>query len=86
MGRSLKKNIKANDVRCKPKPATRVTCGELREQYAKHPFVDLNGRYYAYDIDGRVLGYVEYRGGVVVSKKTYKEQKKKDGSSNRSKK
>ena len=86
MGRSLKRKSKANDVRCKPKPAVRVTCGELREQYSKHPCMDLNGRYYAYDIDGRVLGYVEYRRGVVVLKKTYEEQKKRDGSANRSKK
>ncbi|MEI7751855.1 MAG: hypothetical protein WCJ71_07160 [Candidatus Omnitrophota bacterium] len=43
-----------------------------RKRPGVNPFQDLNGRYYARDINGRVLGYVEYRRGVVVSRKSLK--------------
>lgn len=49
---------------------------EAKEYFKKHPCRDLSGRYYAYDIDGRVLGYVEYHGGVVVLRKAYKKPRK----------
>ncbi len=45
---------------------------EAKEYFKKHSCKDLEGRYYAYDIAGLVLGYVEYRRGVVILRKTYK--------------
>ena len=49
---------------------------EAKAYFKKHPCKGLNGRYYAYDIDGRVLGYVEYRGGVVILRRTYRKPRK----------
>lgn len=49
---------------------------EAKAYFKKHPCRDLSGRYYAYDIEGRVLGYVEYRRGIVVLRKTYKRTRK----------
>ena len=72
MGKSVKENIEANEVRPKLKLPEWATCGELRRHFKKHPCRDLNGRYYSYDIDGRVLGYVEYQKGVIISRKAYK--------------
>jgi len=37
----------------------------------KHPNKDLNGRYIAYDIDGKPLGEVVYKEGKAVSKREY---------------
>ena len=52
---------------------------EAKEYFKKHPQRDLDGRYYACDTDGTVLGHVEYRKGVVVARKRV-EQKMKHSS------
>ena len=49
---------------------------EAKAYFKKHPCKGLNGRYYACDIDGHVLGYVEYRRGVVALRKTYKKPRR----------
>jgi len=51
---------------------------EAKEYFKKHPRNDLNGKYYAYDADGSVLGYVEYRKGVVVARKSIEKGKKSE--------
>ena len=37
---------------------------------------DLNGKYFAYDLDGTVLGEVVYKKGTIVSKTIYPEKRK----------
>jgi len=39
--------------------------------FRKFPHKDLNGKFIAYDIDGRPLGEVVYKNGKVVSKRIY---------------
>ena len=72
MGKSMKANISGDKESLGINPGRWVASGELKRHFKKHPCRDLNGRYYAYDTDGRVLGYVEYRRGVVILRKTYK--------------
>ena len=56
---------------------------EAKAYFRKHPCEDLSGKWVAYDIDGRPLGEVVYKKGIIISKKAYKERKKKDGTANR---
>ena len=58
---------------------------EAKAYFKKHPCKGLSGKWVVYDIDGRPLGEVVYKKGIIISKKTYKEHKKKDGSANRRK-
>jgi len=39
--------------------------------FRKFPHKDLNGKFIAYDIDGRPLGEVVYKNGKAVSKRMY---------------
>ena len=50
---------------------------QRKELFEKHPHKDLNGKYIAYDIDGKPLGETVYKKGVLVSRK-----KTKKGGSN----
>ena len=38
----------------------------------EHSFHDLNGKWVAYDIDGRPLGEVIYKKGVLLPRKKYR--------------
>jgi hypothetical protein len=46
--------------------------------FKKHPHKDLNGKYIAYDIDGKPLGEIVYKKGVLVSRKKIKRGKHAD--------
>jgi len=45
----------------------------------EHSFHDLNGKWIAYDIDGRPLGEVIYKKGVLLSRKRHRRTGKKYG-------
>jgi len=42
---------------------------QWKKLFEKHPHKDLNGKYIAYDIDGKPLGETVYKKGVLVSRK-----------------
>ena len=46
--------------------------------FKKHPHKGLNGKYIAYDIDGKPLGEIVYKKGVLVSRKKIKRGKHAD--------
>jgi len=50
---------------------------EWQRYFKKHPNKDLNGKYVAYDIDGKPLGETVYKKGVLVSRR--KIRRAKDG-------
>ena len=50
---------------------------EWNKYFKKHPHKDLNGSYVAYDIDGKPLGEVMYKKGVVISKKRIRSRKRR---------
>jgi hypothetical protein len=52
-----------------------MKAGESKKRYKKCIFPDLNGKWIAYDTNGRPLGAVIYKKGVIVSRKKYKEPK-----------
>jgi hypothetical protein len=41
----------------------------------KNPHRDLDGRFTAYDIDGKPVGEITYKKGIVVSRKHIKKEK-----------
>jgi hypothetical protein len=50
---------------------------QWQRYFKKHPHKDLNGGYVAYDIDGKPLGEVVYKEGVLVSRKRISKRKKR---------
>jgi hypothetical protein len=48
---------------------------QWQRYFKKHPHKDLNGKYIAYDIDGRPLGETVYKKGVLVSRKRIRRDK-----------
>ena len=45
---------------------------QIKRLIKKYPCKELNGRYVAYDAEGRPLGCVVYREGVVIERKLLK--------------
>jgi len=47
---------------------------QLRNYFKKNPCLDLNGKWVAYDVDGKPLGEVVYKKGIIISRRTYKKK------------
>ena len=57
----------------------RMKYKDIMKRVRRYPNKKLHGVYFAYDLDGSVLGEIVYKNGIVISRKVYLEEGENNG-------